>query len=64
LLAHAWQRAMSLQPLFTSIGTHLLPHFFVPELQVPITHAPSLQMSVFEPGAGHVEESQVASPQP
>jgi hypothetical protein len=32
--------------------------------QVPMTHAPPSQMSVFAPGAGQVEASQVESPQP
>jgi hypothetical protein len=64
LAAHAVQRAVSLQPLFASVGTQLLPHFLASAPQVPMTHAPPSQMSVFAPGAGQVEASQVESPQP
>ncbi len=39
LLAQAVQRVLSAQPLLASIGTQLLPHFFVPEAQVPMTQA-------------------------
>jgi len=39
LLAHAVQRVASAQPLLESVVTQLEPHFFVPDPQVPMTHA-------------------------
>jgi hypothetical protein len=40
LEAHAVHWVRSPQPLFTSSGTHWLPHFFVLVPHVPMTHAP------------------------
>jgi hypothetical protein len=37
--AHGVHRAVSPQPLLAFVGTHPLPHFLVPEAQVPITQA-------------------------
>jgi len=39
-LEQAVQLAGSPQPLLTSVGTHLSPHFFVPAPQLPMTQAP------------------------
>jgi len=41
LLAHAVHRAASAHPLFTSVVTHLSPHFLDPAPQVPTTQAPA-----------------------
>jgi hypothetical protein len=48
-----------------SVGTHLLPHFLVPDAQVPTTQAPAEQVSVPPvPATGHDVASHVAAPQP
>jgi hypothetical protein len=63
-VAHAVHLAVSPQPLFASGGTHLLPHFLVPEGQVPTTHDVPWQTSVPEPADGQVVASHVVAPQP
>ena len=64
LLAHAVHRAVSAHPLFTSVVTHLSPHFLVPAPQLPRTQAPAWQTSVPVPAAGQLVESQLVGPQP
>jgi hypothetical protein len=64
LAAQAPQSLGSLQPLFSSNGTHLLSHGLVPAPQTPTVQAPPSQTSVPDWGSGQPEASQDVAPQP
>lgn len=64
MAAQAVQTPAAAQPLFASVGTHLLPHALVPGPQVPITHAPAWHTNVPPAAFGQEVSSQVVAPHP